>query len=349
MKFFWRYIFPVLFGLLIYASVRVMADITIGDKFWIRPWKTNAIEITFIIFFSFAVLWMIGVLIKIFENRKNRGVKGFSVSKEFLIIFVSNLLLLHFIIVPLMVFTDDGMQLEDYVIGMIIPSLYVLLYFAIVRGNLYLKNYVNQKIQLEKISNDQLQTELKFLKAQYHPHFLFNALNTVYFQMDENVAEAKKTVEKFSELLRYQLYDQQQTVPIIQEINYLKNFIDIQKVRTSEKLELQMNFDPALNLQQVYPLLFLPLVENAFKYVGGEYKINIDAKDKGGVIEFSVVNSIPEQEVPEKQNGIGLENLKRRLILLYPEKHEMIIKREGNNFVASLKLNIHQSTIKNEN
>ena len=97
-----------------------------------------------------------------------------------------------------------------------------MLYFAIVRGNQYLKNYVGQKIQLEKIANDQLQTELKFLKAQYHPHFLFNALNTIYFQMDDNVAEAKKTVEKFSELLSYQLYDQQQTVPISQEIDYLK-------------------------------------------------------------------------------------------------------------------------------
>ncbi len=345
MKFFSRYIFPVLFGLLIYASIRLVHDITVGDKFWMRPWKTNTIEITVTLFLSYLMIGVIGYLINVFENRKNREGKGFSIVKEFLIIFVSNLLLLHIILVPLMVFTDDGMQLEDYVIGMIIPSLYVLLYFAIVRGNLYLKNYVNQKIQLEKISKDQLQTELKFLKAQYHPHFLFNALNTVYFQMDENVGEAKKTVEKFSELLRYQLYDQQLTVPVSQEIHYLKNFIDIQQVRTSEKLQLQIHFDPALHLQQVYPLLFLPMVENAFKYVGGAYKINIAAIDKAGVIEFSVVNSIPAQAVPEKINGIGLENLKRRLVLLYPGKHELILKKEENNFIAILKLNINQSTI----
>jgi len=307
-----------------------------------RPWKTNAIEITVTIILSYLMIWMIGFLINLFENRKNREGKGFSIVKEFLIIFVSNLLLLHIIIVPLMVFTDDGMQLEDYVIGIIIPSLFVLLYFAIVRGNLYLKNYVYQKIQLEKISNDQLQTELKFLKAQYHPHFLFNALNTVYFQMDENVDEAKKTVEKFSELLRYQLYDQQHTVPISREIHYLNNFIDIQKIRTSEKLQLQIHFDPALNLQHIYPLLLLPLVENAFKYVGGEYKINIQAKENDGEIEFSVINSIPAQSIPEKQNGIGLENLKRRLALLYPEKYKLIIKKEKNNFMALLKIKIHQ-------
>jgi len=343
MKIFRQYIFPVLFGLLIYTSIRVMADITVGSKFWMRPWQTNAIEIAVSIFLSFVALCMIGYLTGKFESRKSRGFNDFNIIQEFMIIFVSNLLLLHIILVPLMIFTDDGMQLQDYVIGMIIPSLYVLLYFAIARGNQYFKNYVSQKIQLEKISNDQLQTELKFLKAQYHPHFLFNALNTVYFQMDENVDAAKKTVEKFSELLRYQLYDQHHTVPISREIHYLNNFIDIQKVRTSEKLQLAIHFDPALTRQQVYPLLFLPLVENAFKYVGGEYKIDINAIDKAGEIEFSVINSIPAQAIPERSNGIGLENLKRRLALLYPGEHELNIKKEGNKFIAILKINTHQS------
>jgi sensor histidine kinase YesM len=142
--------------------------------------------------------------------------------------------------------------------------------------------------------------------------------------MDENVGEAKKTVERFSELLRYQLYDQQQTVSISQEINYLQNFIDIQKIRTSERLQLHTYFDTALNGQQVYPLLFLPLVENAFKYAGGDYKINIDMKLQPGSIEFSVSNSLPQQVQSKKENGIGLENLSRRLALLYPGKHQLV-------------------------
>lgn len=341
MKIFWRYIFPVLFGLLLYASIRVMADITTGTRFWTRPWETNAAEILTIVFLSFTIIWMLASLITKFENNKKRSVTALGIVKELVIVFLSNLVLLHLILVPLLIFTDNGMQVEDYVIGMIIPSLYVLLYFAIARGNQYLKDYVSQKIQMEKISNDQLQTELKFLKAQYHPHFLFNALNTVYFQMDENVGDAKKTVEKFSELLRYQLYDQQQIVPINQEIHYLKNYIDIQKVRTSEKLKLKIHFDDSLSLQQVYPLLFLPLVENAFKYVGGEYIIRIEAIDKDGELQFSVINSIPEKASFEKSNGIGLENLKRRLMLLYPGKHELVIKKDYNYFSAFLTLNIN--------
>lgn len=340
MKFFWRFVFPVVFGLLIYASIRTVTDITQGDKFWERPWKTNVLEIAGTIVVSFLMKWILDYFIKKFEKNSDKKITRHDIFKEFLIILAANLIFLHVFVVPMIALTDDGLQLEDYVIAMIIPSLYALLYFAIVRGNQYLKNYTEQKVQLEKITNNQLQTELKFLKAQYHPHFLFNALNTVYFQMDENVNEAKKTVEKFSELLRYQLYDQQQTVPISQEIHYLNNFIDIQKVRTSEKLQLKTRFDESLNGQQVYPLLFLPLVENAFKYVGGDYLIDIDARAKADEIEFSVTNSLPLTPFPEKQNGIGLENLKRRLELLYPGKHELNIEKRNNEFKVSLKLKL---------
>ncbi len=339
MKFFWRYIFPVLFGILIYASIRIVTDIAQGDRFWERPWKTNAVELAGTIFVSFLMKWMLDYFIKKFERNSGRKINRYNIFKEFLVILAATLLLLHVVVVPMIALTDDGLQPEDYVIAMIIPSLYALLYFAITRGNQYFKSYVNQRVQLEKITNDQLQTELKFLKAQYHPHFLFNALNTIYFQMDDNVSEAKKTVEKFSELLRYQLYDQQQTVPISREIHYLENFIDIQKVRTSEKLLLKTNFDESLNGQQVYPLLFLPLVENAFKYVGGEYKIDISAKADGHAIEFAVVNSLPQKPVQEKKNGIGLENLRRRLELLYQGQHTLVIKKNDNCFSAMLRLN----------
>lgn len=343
MKKFWKYIFPVLFGGLIYTSIRLVNDTTAHVKFWERPWQTNAVEIACVVVISFIFTFAINQIIRFFKTKETKLINPKNILKEFGLVFLVNLFIIHIAIVPMMIFTDDGMQLNDYVIGNIIPTLFVLLYFAIIRGNQYLKNYVDQKLQLEKITTDQLQTELKFLKAQYHPHFLFNALNTVYFQMDENISDAKKTVEKFSELLRYQLYDQQQTVPISQEIHYLQNFIDIQKVRTSEKLQLHTAFDSSLNGQQVYPLLFLPLVENAFKYVGGDFKIDIQAVSNKDGIEFITENSLPTTPVPEKPNGIGLENLKRRLELLYPGVHELVTKKENNTYTASLKININYS------
>jgi two-component system LytT family sensor kinase len=199
--------------------------------------------------------------------------------------------------------------------------------------------YVDNRVLLEKVTNDHLQTELKFLKSQYHPHFLFNALNTIYFQMDEDMPGAKKSIEKFSELLRYQLYDQQQQVPVTNELEYLQSFIDLQKVRSSDKLKMKVELDKNLNGQLVYPLLFLPMVENAFKFIGGHYKLGINAALADKQIIFRVENSVPEFEPPAtRKGGIGLENLKRRLDLLYPGKHSLNTKKENDTFIAELKL-----------
>jgi two-component system, LytTR family, sensor kinase len=342
MQLFRKYISPSLFGLLIYTCIRLINDTTAGAEFWKRPLQTNIIEavsaIIITILFYHAVNW----LIVQFDKMHHGTISRKRILKEFTITFLAALLMIHLTIIPVVALTDDGLQVNDYVIANIIPMLFVLLYFAVKRSNYYFKQYIEQKVQLEKITNDQLQTELKFLKAQYHPHFLFNALNTVYFQMDENVNEAKKTVEKFSELLRYQLYDRQQTVPISREIHYLKNFIDIQKIRTSERLQLKVFFDESLNGQQVYPLLFLPLVENAFKYAGGDYEIDIAANADAATVNFSVINSLPHELLPEKENGIGLDNLKRRLELLYPGKHQLTIHKSNDTFTASLKLIIEE-------
>jgi len=164
--------------------------------------------------------------------------------------------------------------------------------------------------------------------------------------MDDNVAEAKKSIEKFSELLRYQLYDQQQTVPVSHELHYLQNFIELQKVRSSDKLQLRVHFDSSLNGEQVYPLLFLPLVENAFKYAGGDYHITIEANKENEYLRFAVANSIPTETTWIKENsdqsrsGIGLENLKRRLELLYPGKHTFSTTKKDNTFFAEIQLQL---------
>lgn len=341
MKSYWKYIMPGLFGLMVYTCVRLVNDTAGGEKFWTWPWQVYTLEITASLVVSYLIWWIVNRVIKHFEKEQSKSVYGGSFMREFGIMFLITLAINHVLILPIAIFIGNGMQLQDYVIANIIPTLFILLFFTIKRGNQYLNSYIEQKVQVEKITNDKLQTELKFLKAQYHPHFLFNALNTIYFQMDDNKEEAKHTIEKFSELLRYQLYDQQQTVAVSQEIHYLQNFIDIQKVRTSAKLKLHTEFDTALNGQQVYPLLFLPLVENAFKYVGGDFKIDISAKAANDTIEFATTNSLPSVPVPEKQNGIGLENLKRRLALLYPDNHELITLKENGNYKAILRITIH--------
>ena len=340
MKWFWKYAFPPLYGLLIYATIRLINDTLAHDKFWERCWQIMAIEIGFTLLMGYIVLYALGQLFRRFDRSLSAGVGYKTVLQELFWVFVITEVCVNAVMTPMVALTDDGLSWGDLAIINVLPLLFSLIYYAVVRSNKLLRAYIDNKLQLEKITNDHLQTELKFLKAQYHPHFLFNALNTVYFQMDEDVQAAKKSIEKFSGLLRYQLYDQQQTVPISREIQYLTNFIELQQVRTSEKLKLTVNFDPNLDGQQVYPLLLLPLVENAFKYVGGQYHLCVEAKLENNHLLFTVTNSIPVN-IPVKVNsGIGLENLTRRLELLYPGKSILRTDKQADAFIAELDIKL---------
>jgi LytS/YehU family sensor histidine kinase len=199
------------------------------------------------------------------------------------------------------------------------------------------EEYNRQTLLLEKMKNKQLETELNFLKSQYHPHFLFNALNTIYFQVDDENKNAKQTIEILSNLLRYQLYDINQKVPIQKEIDYLKTYILLLQMRASERLVVESNFDLLLKEQEIHPLLFQPLLENAFKYIGGKYFIHINLTLEGNKVVFTVKNSVNTTlQNMKTRKGIGIENLKRRLEILYPEKHSLKTELKENIFLAAL-------------
>ncbi|OQP68515.1 sensor histidine kinase [Niastella populi] len=346
MKRFWKYVFPGLFGLVIYTTVRVINDTVSHFRFWERAWEFTAIEVVFVIGTGYITMYAFDRLFRHFDKKLQHQINFKTVLQELIWVVIITEVINNAIVTPMAALTDDGLSWGDFATINIIPLLYCLVYYAVARSHKLLQAYINNKLLLEKITNDHLQTELKFLKAQYHPHFLFNALNTVYFQMDDNVAEAKKSIEKFSELLRYQLYDQQQTVPISSELHYLQNFIDLQQIRSSDKLQLKVYFDSSFNGEQVYPLLFLPLVENAFKYVGGDYQINIEARKEKDNICFTVENATPavtewiKETGSVPRNGIGLENLKRRLELLYPAKHTFTVIKKEKSFFAEIQLQL---------
>lgn len=337
----WRLIFPVFYGLLIYMTIRLVNDVITGTRFWLRPWAVNAIELAVVTLISYINIWGIHKLLERNQRYFKAPVRNRGLLKEFAVVGLYVELVSTVFIMPMAALTDDGLTWYDAVLIYLIPLLYLLFYYAFIRGNASMRKSHEQQLQIEKISNDQLQTELRFLKAQYHPHFLFNALNTVYFQMDEDVSRAKQTIEELSELLRYQLYDQHQQVSIRQELQYLQSYIHLQKSRMNDHLNLQVQFDEALDGQQVYPLLLLPLVENAFKYAGGEYWINISARLNNGELHFEVSNAKPEI-IPERKgrSGIGLDNLQRRLALLYPNRHTLAIKDNGQSFTANLNIGL---------
>lgn len=325
-----------IYALVTYFTIRLLLDTVTGMKFWERSWQLNGIEFGICLITGWIFVIGQDYLFRYFDTHWENEFSKRRILKELGVVTLFMLFLQNVLILPIPIFTDDGMQWFDFADVNVIPLLYAYIYYGLRRSNTFLQAYVDNRLKLEKVMNDQLQAELKFLKAQLHPHFLFNALNTIYFQMDEDVRAAKKSVELFSSLIRYQLYDQQQTVPVRQELDYLESFISLQKLRASEKLSLQVSFDPALQEQVIYPLLFFPLVENAFKYVGGEYRLQINAVLKGNKVIFEVENSIPP--IIKNTGGIGLENLQRRLALLYPGKHVLQIEKSDAVFKVRLEL-----------
>ena len=339
MKFFRKYIFPPLYGLLIYFTVRLLHDTEIKLPFWKRTWQQNVIELVLSMLVGYVGVYIFERLFRYYDRHRRAELRYQAIVSELAIMVGLNLVLMNLVFTPWVIFINGKLYMDDLADICTIPTLYAVVYYGIARARKYMVAYVDNRILLEKVTNDHLQTELKFLKSQYHPHFLFNALNTIYFQMDEDLPGAKKSIEKFSELLRYQLYDQRQQVPVMNEIEYLQSFIDLQQVRSSDKLKLKVDTDKNLNGQLVYPLLFLPMVENAFKFIGGDYKLNIQTGLKDKQIIFRVENSVPEFESPAiRKGGIGLENLRRRLDLLYPGKYSLYTKKEGDTFIAELKL-----------
>lgn len=336
----WPYIFPGAYGLGIYAALRLVNDVISDFKFWLRPLSTNATELLVGLLVSYVFDAIIRHFLRKNQQRHATGVTSRVMLKEFAEIVFYIQLVTSCTLIPMAALTDDGLQWYDVVNIYLIPPLFWLLYYAIARGNASVKKSYEQQLHIEKITNDHLQTELLFLKAQYHPHFLFNALNTVYFQMDEDISKAKLTVEKLSELLRYQLYDQYQPVPVSRELEYLKSYIELQKMRMNENLCLEVAMDKDTNGQLIYPLLLLPLVENAFKYAGGDYWIKLEAKLAHNLLQVNISNAVPSIEPKAKKGGIGLENLQRRLALLYPSRHSLQVTKTDNCFTVLLKIEL---------
>jgi two-component system LytT family sensor kinase len=191
------------------------------------------------------------------------------------------------------------------------------------------------------IENEHLRTELSFLHMQINPHFLFNSLNTIYGMSLKKSDNAPKAVLKLSQLLRYMIEETgHDMVPLEQEVTYLNNFIELQKMRSGPSLTVTFNVDGDINGANIAPMLLLPFVENAFKYGlnnSMESPIQIDLDVNKERIAFAVINRKFEN-MERHSSGIGIPNVERRLQLLYPDKHELIIQDRGDTYFVKLKI-----------
>ncbi|MCI0750608.1 MAG: histidine kinase [Flammeovirgaceae bacterium] len=206
---------------------------------------------------------------------------------------------------------------------------------------------VIEKIKSDKLIRDQdkqrLESELQYLKAQVNPHFLFNAINSIYFLIRKNPDHAAETLIKLSDLLRFQLYDcSGDKISIEKEIEYVKNFIALERMRKSDKVRVNIEIE-SLSGFEIAPFLLIPFLENAFKYVSNyndlENFIEIKLSRQGDKLRVNFINTT-DRVLKTNVGGIGLKNVKRRLELLYPGKHDLSIRDEDGMYSVDLRLEI---------
>lgn len=206
-----------------------------------------------------------------------------------------------------------------------------------------IQQWLSSEQNRREIENDKLNTELSFLKSQINPHFLFNTLNNIYSLAVAKSDATAPAVMKLSSIMRYVISDtKQHWVPLEKEIQFVQHYIDLQKVRLTEKVKIDFIVSGPVEGKQVPPLLFIPFVENAFKY-GISTKENshiiIKVEVEGKEIKLMVDNLMITHEKELNGNtGIGLKNTKRRLELLYPEGHQLNVKKQDKHFIVDLTL-----------
>lgn len=194
----------------------------------------------------------------------------------------------------------------------------------------------------EEMEKAKLNAELTLLKNQISPHFFFNTLNNIYSLIGRNNEDSKDAVIKLSRMMRYVLNESGEDNRLLsEEIEFMNNYIDLMKLRIGSKTRLNINFPDAYNDLMIPHLLFISLIENAFKYgisVQEESFVNIYLECGENSIIFKCENGLPESNNGPifASTGIGLENLKKRLSLLYPDRHELKINRTKNKFEANL-------------
>jgi sensor histidine kinase YesM len=222
----------------------------------------------------------------------------------------------------------------------------VLLFTLLIKA---VAHWVDQERVHQDTLREKLAAELNLLKAQVHPHFLFNTLNNLYALTLQTAPAAPQVVLKLSELMSYMLYESRaDSISLGKEIGHIRNYIALEKLRYGNRLEVSLTASGETEGQMIAPLLLIPFVENAFKHGVSDQTDNvwvtIDIKVKGGWLGVKVENSHAGARNQGDGNiiagGIGLQNVQRRLALLYPDAHKLDLTKETDHYTVDLKIRL---------
>ena len=240
--------------------------------------------------------------------------------------------------------TGRTFQLRPAILFAIFPYLFILAAstaFQMIRDKMKAEQFIKEK------ENENLKTELSFLRSQVSPHFMFNVLNNMVALARKKSELLEPSLIKLSSLMRYMLYEaDEEKVPLEKETEYLQSYIDLQQQRFGKNVTVNFSSNQPDKNYDIEPMLLIPFVENAFKHGTGmidNASIDIDLKAKHNVLYFNVRNKYnPESvEIKDKTSGIGMTNVRRRLNLLYGGNHSLLVSKNDGWFMISLQLNFH--------
>lgn len=337
MQNFQRWVSPLLLALVSQQVIRLVTDIPASNAFWASP-SQHLEELLLSIPLCYLLDWDMRRFLK---KRKHNPDNRKEVGKEYLYWFVYLTVAMTvtvFLVHRLLGLADYA---SDYILAVftIVPLL--LLYYTWIRHDFIRRKFTEQQLLLERIKSEKLETELKFLKNQYHPHFLFNALNTVYFLVDDDNQPAKESIELLSDLLRYQIYTVDEPVTLEEELGFLAKYLRFQQFRMDENIRVESHLEMENKKVKIHPLLFQPLLENAFKHLGGGTRIDFYVRQEGDMLTFTTSNPTGPGGEAAARKGIGLENLRQRLALLYPGRHTLQTELKDGAFLARLTIQTH--------
>lgn len=211
---------------------------------------------------------------------------------------------------------------------------------------LYRDRAHDEKIR-DVLMREKMRAELNYLRAQINPHFLFNGINSIYHLMDRDTEKAREVLLRFSGLLRYQLYEcGSDSIALDKELDYLENYISLEKVRKGDDAQVEYAISAAQTNWKIAPMLLTPVIENAFKYLSqhsdpAQNCLFIDLAIENGELDLLVKNTYqPDLSEPQQAGGLGLQNVRTRLALLYPGKHRFSAARHNNTFQAQLQIQL---------
>ena len=268
---------------------------------------------------------------------KNKGVWIYVASVVFtvLILLAINLTFKYIVIAPL-----------GYSVRISIFTLFpIILLYAASTSYRLITDYIEEQQHRKELENENLKSELSFLRSQISPHFMFNVLNSIVALARKKSDMVEPVTIRLSELMRYMLYESDdRKVSLEQEMEYIQSYIALQKLRFGDNIEIDFNFvNPNQNHRNIEPMLLIPFVENAFKHGTGMIEkplIKVEASLNNQSFVFRVINKMSKENSQSKDgsSGIGLANVQRRLSLLYPDNHVFTIKNDGETFEAILEI-----------